>query len=41
VLTAMQAAAIDPDARAETLGLEEFDRLTATLHPHARGQEDP
>ena len=41
VLKAMEAAAIDVDARAETLGLEEFDRLTGTLRPHGRGQEGP
>lgn len=39
VLAAMEAAAIDANARAETLGLEEFDRLTGTLRPHGRGQE--
>jgi 16S rRNA (adenine1518-N6/adenine1519-N6)-dimethyltransferase len=31
VLEAMQRAGIDLDARAETLGLSDFDRLTASL----------
>ncbi|HEX2832350.1 MAG TPA: 16S rRNA (adenine(1518)-N(6)/adenine(1519)-N(6))-dimethyltransferase RsmA [Thermoanaerobaculia bacterium] len=31
VLTAMQAAGIDADARAETMGLDAFDRLTEKL----------
>ena len=39
VLEAMTAAGVDLDARAETMGLAEFDRLTGELRPHVRGQE--
>ncbi|HYO76296.1 MAG TPA: 16S rRNA (adenine(1518)-N(6)/adenine(1519)-N(6))-dimethyltransferase RsmA, partial [Thermoanaerobaculia bacterium] len=40
VLTAISAAGLDVDARAETMSLADFDKLTATLRPHARAEED-
>ena len=34
ILTALEAAGIDPKRRGETLTIEEFGRLADALHPH-------